>query len=77
MNLNLKLKLLRLSRSIKQNTMAEHLGISQQAYSKWETTKRHFTLEELEKLSAILQVDIAFFMSKDELPPAESEWSVC
>lgn len=69
MHLNEKLKLLRTARSIKQATMAELLGISQQAYSKWETTKRDFSTEELKKLCNIFDVDIACFISDDEFTP--------
>jgi transcriptional regulator with XRE-family HTH domain len=69
MELNEKLKQLRQSRKIKQAAMAEMLGITQQAYSKWENYKVDFSTHELKAICKILDVDIAYFLSEDYIPP--------
>ena len=54
-----QLRLLREARHIKQETVAQALGITRQAYGKLETNQTRLNLDTLEKLCMILDVSIA------------------
>lgn len=69
-NYILKIKDIRISKGFSQKYMADQLNISQQMYSKLEKHDRNITLENLIKISELLEVTpndlIEFFESHDE-----------
>ena len=69
-NYILKIKDIRVNKGYSQKYMADQLNISQQMYSKLEKHDRNITLENLIKISELLEVTpndlIEFFDSHDE-----------
>lgn len=62
-----KLKELRLKANLTQKQIADKLGISQQAYARWETGNHKPTLDTLEKLSHFFNVPIEELISDKPL----------
>ena len=63
------LKMLRLKRGLSQKQIADHLGISPQSVSKWETGESLPSIEFLPKMAECLECDInEFFTKKGEKP---------
>jgi len=62
-----KLKQLRLERGLSQQQIADKLGISNQAYSRWETGKFSPNLQSLEKIAKTLNVPIEELLSNKPL----------
>ncbi|HEM3628685.1 helix-turn-helix domain-containing protein [Streptococcus suis] len=58
-----KLKELRLEAGLTQKQIATELGISQQAYARWENNSRKPNLSTLEMFSEFFQVPIQEFLS--------------
>ncbi len=54
-----QLRLIRESRHIKQETIAQALGITRQAYGKLESNQTRMNLDTIERLCAILEINIA------------------
>lgn len=57
-----KLKNLRENRNMKQNEVAEYLGISQQNYSRYENGKRDLPIRHLEPLSKLYDVSAGYLL---------------
>lgn len=57
-----KLKNLRESRNMKQNEVAEYLGISQQNYSRYENRKRDLPIRYLDPLSKLYHVSTDYIL---------------
>jgi transcriptional regulator with XRE-family HTH domain len=53
-----KIRLIRLSKEISQDFIAEELGVSQSHYSKMEKGERNINLSQLEKIAKVLNVSI-------------------
>jgi transcriptional regulator with XRE-family HTH domain len=66
MNIGNKIKKIKELRNVTQEYMAIELGISQEGYSKIEADKTKITLERVEKIAKILQMDILDLLSFDE-----------
>ncbi|MEO0040931.1 MAG: hypothetical protein RL329_379 [Bacteroidota bacterium] len=66
MKIGYKIKKIRDLRGLKQETMAESLGISQEHYSKIEANKTNLSMPKLEKIAKILEVNPADLIDFDE-----------
>lgn len=66
MNLAEKIKNRRIELGVSQELLAEKLGISRQAVSKWESDQSNPSTANLLELSKILNVDISYFINEDE-----------
>ena len=65
-NLRERLKQIRLSKGLKQNEMAQKMGISRSAYSKIESGKVELTLKNLLKIGAIFKdVNLEWLLTGD------------
>ena len=60
-------------RGMSQEALAEQVGVSRQAVSKWEMGAASPSLENLQFLSQVLDVDLA---SEAEIPKAEKKWKL-
>lgn len=65
MNLSEKITKLRESKNIKQSEMAKALGIDQPNYSRLEKRGEKLTIEQLQRISELLGVDIAYFFTEN------------
>ncbi len=57
-----RIKGLREGRDLKQETMAEYLGITRQQYSLYETGKRTFSVEHIVKLCSFFRVSADYIL---------------
>lgn len=62
-----RLKNIRLDRGIKQNNVAESIGIKNNTLSSYENGKRQPDLETLKKLASFYQVTVDYLLGNDEL----------
>lgn len=62
--LHKKIREIRISKNVKQVTIAKALGITVQAYSMKERGKRPITTDELELIAAVLDVPVSTFFWK-------------
>ncbi|MBN9482158.1 MAG: hypothetical protein BGO70_16430 [Bacteroidetes bacterium 43-93] len=60
-----KLRILREVRGLKQQDIADRLGISQTAYSRYEQNQTNLSVEQAEKLAEIFDVSLPDLLSKD------------
>jgi transcriptional regulator with XRE-family HTH domain len=67
MNLHDKVKHLRESKRLSQDNVAFELGLNQSQYSRRETGNIHFTADELNKLSKLLEVSMDDLFSDDSV----------
>lgn len=58
-----RLRQLRKEKDIKQEVMAQHLGISQQAYSMLEKGQRNFSSEIITKICSIFNIPVVEFFN--------------
>ncbi len=65
MNLAAKLNLLRRNRGYSQETLAEKLGVSRQAISKWETGQSEPEIASLLAISRLFQVTVDYLVRED------------
>ena len=77
---NTTIKRLRLKNGINQEALAEHLHVTRQAVSNWETGKTQPDLETLEKMAEYFGVSVEFMIYGKE-PTKESDvkkwtWSI-
>lgn len=63
-----KLKTIRKCKGLKQSEVAEHLGVSTQAYSSYETGTREPSLEILSKLADYFGVSVDEILGRDDEP---------
>lgn len=61
-----RLKELRASKEISQATLADHLGVSQQAVAKWETEKATPDPYMITKISSYFSVTTDYLLGRDE-----------
>jgi transcriptional regulator with XRE-family HTH domain len=66
MKIGYKIKKIRDLRGIKQDDIAEQLGISQEHYSKIEANKTNLSMPKLEKIAKILEVNPTDLIDFDE-----------
>ena len=60
-----KVKLLRKRRNLKQDDLAEVLGLSRSQISNLEKGRRNLSLKQLEKLCEYFKVDMSFFLMSE------------
>ena len=60
-----RLKELRLKKGLKQQELAEILGISQKSYSHWETQKTEPSYENLVKLADLFEVSLDWLFGRE------------
>ena len=60
--------------SMTQETLAERLGVSRQAVSKWKMGVSEPSLENLKALSRVLKIDLS--PAKEAVPPTSSRWKI-
>ena len=65
MDLNQKIKILRLSKNYTQNYMADELGIDPTNYSRLERGESKIPIERLKKIATILGTDINEFLASE------------
>lgn len=65
MKLHDKIKLLRLSKNLTQLYLAEELGIDVANYSRLERGVTSISINRLEEIASILEIDVADFLSKN------------
>jgi transcriptional regulator with XRE-family HTH domain len=65
MDIGIKIRQLREAKNIKQQEIAEFLGIAQSAYNLLENGKRKISTDELLKIAEMLQVSIIDFFKQD------------
>ncbi|NCA21945.1 MAG: XRE family transcriptional regulator [Crocinitomicaceae bacterium] len=65
MDLNQKIKILRLSKNYTQNYMADELGIDPTNYSRLERGESKIPVERLKKIATILGTDINEFLASE------------
>ncbi|MCB9361698.1 MAG: helix-turn-helix transcriptional regulator [Flavobacteriales bacterium] len=70
---HIKIKELRKKRKYSQQYMADHLGISQMAYSKIESNKTQLNWDKLNRISNILEINIWDLI--DDTQTIENEYS--
>lgn len=68
-----RLKELRKEKKLTQKELAEQIGIKQNSYSDWETGKNEPNLENIVKLSKILDTSTDFLLGKSSLSSSNSE----
>lgn len=66
MEIGQKIKKVRELRNFTQDYVASKLGITQEAYSKIESNKTNVSIQKLEQISQVLEVNIYDLMSFDE-----------
>ncbi|WP_155961854.1 helix-turn-helix domain-containing protein, partial [Streptococcus dysgalactiae] len=62
-----KLREIRKQKGFTQESISQLLGIGQSSYAKWENGKTEPTLENIGKLSKILDVSVDFLLSNDSV----------
>ena len=70
---NIRLKPLRIARGFTQSDMAKKLGVTPSAYAMYERGEREPGIENLIKISEILNVDINILLGVTNPPPGEVE----
>jgi transcriptional regulator with XRE-family HTH domain len=60
------IKILREARGLSQKQVADHLGITQQAYSNMEKKPERATLERLREIAQILQVELITLLGEED-----------
>ncbi|MGC7323333.1 helix-turn-helix transcriptional regulator, partial [Mycobacteroides abscessus subsp. massiliense] len=66
MNFAEKLQMLRTERHMSQETLAEAVGVSRQAISKWESGLANPEMEKIIRLSDLFQVSIDYLVKENE-----------
>ena len=67
-----KIKSKRKAMSLSQEDLAEKLGVTRQAVSKWEMDRAQPTMTNLRELARVFSVDMAYFIGEDEKEEAEN-----
>ena len=61
-----KIKAKRKAMGLSQDDLAEKLGVTRQAVSKWETDRAQPTMTNLRELAVVFSVDMAYFIGDDD-----------
>ena len=61
-----KIKAKRKTMGLSQEDLAEKLGVTRQAVSKWETDQARPTMTNLRELAEVFSVDMAYFIGEDD-----------
>ena len=61
-----KIKAKRKAMGLSQDDLAEKLGVTRQAVSKWETDRAQPTTSNLQELARVFSVDMAYFIGEDD-----------
>ena len=61
-----KIKAKRKAIGLSQDDLAEKLGVTRQAVSKWETDRAQPTTSNLRELARVFSVDMAYFIGEDD-----------
>lgn len=67
-----KIKAKRKAMGLSQEDLAEKLGVTRQAVSKWEMDRAQPTMTNLRELARVFSVDMAYFIGEDEKEEAEN-----
>lgn len=67
-----KIKAKRKAMSLSQEDLAEKLGITRQAVSKWEMDRAQPTMTNLRELARVFSVDMAYFIGEDDSKKEEA-----
>ena len=67
-----KIKSKRKAMGLSQEDLAEKLGVTRQAVSKWEMDRAQPTMTNLRELARVFSVDMAYFIGDDEKEEAEN-----
>lgn len=67
-----KIKAKRKAMSLSQEDLAEKLGVTRQAVSKWEMDRAQPTMTNLRELARVFSVDMAYFIGKDDSKKEEA-----
>ena len=73
MKLEEKLISLRKANGLSQFNLAEQLGVSRQAVSKWEAGASKLSTENLKTLAALYDVPLEYLLNEDDPGPAHVE----
>lgn len=73
--LGIKIQIAREEQDMSQDELAQAIGCSQSALSNYEKGKRHIYLEQLEKLSAVLNKPLDYFVDNIGGGPPQTESS--
>ena len=67
-----KIKAKRKAMSLPQEDLAEKLGVTRQAVSKWEMDRAQPTMTNLRELARVFSVDMAYFIGEDDSKKEEA-----
>lgn len=67
-----KIKAKRKAMSLSQEDLAEKLGVTRQAVSKWEMDRAQPTMTNLRELARVFSVDMAYFIGEDDSKKEEA-----
>ena len=71
-----KIKAKRKAMGLSQEDLAEKLGVTRQAVSKWETDRAQPTTSNLRELAQVFSVDMAYFIGEDDSKKEEASSTV-
>jgi repressor LexA len=67
------LKRIRLAKGMKQKEVAKYIGISQNAYSYWETGRNNIDSHSLAKLSKLFAVSVDYILGESNVPTTQGQ----
>jgi transcriptional regulator with XRE-family HTH domain len=74
MNVGDNLKLFRNKKNLTQQELGELLGVKKSTISRWESGERSMTIENVKKISHILEIPVGAFLSSNDSYESTKDW---
>jgi len=75
MNEGYNLKLFRKKKNLTQQELGEMLGVKKSTVSRWESSERAMTVENIKKISQVLNVPVSAFLSDNDSYESSKRWN--